>query len=376
MRKLLVSLITFFVVSTAYGDVFKCVTSAGVTYSELPCSEDKKKLLAKNEPRQESQESVVKEMKDHKGWINVDQFKLDLREVVALPTGDYECDGREGDGEEGDSIPFQSKAERIAFELAQKQAEKEMELQVKQCAEASRRESEAYAHARQAFNKVWLPALKNAIALGDPVAEVILRACETTSVLDREGVVSDCSQAEGDRKQAQLRLESIGFKPALHKYIRTADSDASLHCSSGDMGCYTEFEIARHHRILDIMRTGYVGVAEDYNTCQLHSTNEELDRREEECQRLGWLMRVVNVKTDRGYRLSLDHPGNVSGRHLNYIPGHLTRLYRIGFKDVEFRDPDFQSKFWKEVEAFLSEIKENIQKDLQKDPRWGVFLSN
>lgn len=321
-----------------------------------------------------SQDSL---MKDERGWINVYRLKLDIGKVIALPTGDYDCDmGEGGDDPEDDSTSFRSQKERIAFELARKQAAKKIDLQIKKCEAARKRESDAYKRARNAFNETWLPVLQNAVTHGDPIAEVILRSCETTSVLNRDGIASDCSESESDRKQAQLRLESIDFKPALHKYIKTADADAALHCNSRDMSCHTEFEIERHKRILDVMRTGYVGVAEDYNTCQLHSENEELDRREEECQRLGWLMRVVNSRITRGYVLSLEYQGKIGDRILNPIPGHIARLYRIGFQDVEFRDPDFQYKFWKDVGVFLSEINENIENDLRRDSRWGVFLSD
>ncbi|MBD8881219.1 hypothetical protein IHE49_12080 [Rhodanobacter sp. 7MK24] len=83
------------------------------------------------------------------------------------------------------------------------------------CIAALRRRSAAYRSLFAAFNAAWLPAIRNAVAHGDPVAEVILRQCATTGALDRRGMASTCDDDPAQRAIANGRLRAIGFVPAL-----------------------------------------------------------------------------------------------------------------------------------------------------------------
>jgi len=40
----------------------------------------------------------------------------------------------------------------------------------------------------------------------------------------------------------------------------------------------------------------------------------------------------------------------------------------------KFSDPDFQAKFYADMDKAVQTIEANIDQDLHKDPRWGVFL--
>ena len=71
MSKLLVLIIAFLLVFPAYGDVYKCMTSTGMIYSEHPCSEDKKKLdLHVAEPTEtiKSSGSASLEQMQYENW--------------------------------------------------------------------------------------------------------------------------------------------------------------------------------------------------------------------------------------------------------------------------------------------------------------------
>lgn len=75
-----------------------------------------------------------------------------------------------------------------------------------------------YRRALEAFNKAWLPVLLNAAQRGDKVAVVILRQCETTSVLDRSQIESTCDENFTRRTFAISLLQKTGFEPAfLHE---------------------------------------------------------------------------------------------------------------------------------------------------------------
>jgi hypothetical protein len=72
-----------------------------------------------------------------------------------------------------------------------------------------------YTEARKKFNDTWLPILFIAIMKGDEVAEVIMRQCETTHVLDRNELESSCDSSSARCAKAKERLQEIGFIPAI-----------------------------------------------------------------------------------------------------------------------------------------------------------------
>jgi hypothetical protein len=307
---------------------------------------------------------------DSRGWIDVLQLQQAVAKVLDLPTGDYDCSGGEGDEEE---TQFRSKKERISYERRRKLAELKARRYVAKCEAQRKRESKAFARALEALNKKWVPLLERAVEQNDLVAEVVLRSCGTAPLLNRTGLAADCSERREEREFARTRLEAIRFEPALYKYANT--SDAISNCSSNDFiaeqRCVVEAQIARYKRILKVMRSGYFGVAESGNRCPMKSRSEDVDRLVEECQRLFYLMRAAVTMSFRAYapELSLACPTEFPGGTDSINFRNLTRIDWAPFTDREF-----QTKFDRDAEQIVSEIKSNIEGDLRRDPRWGIFL--
>lgn len=95
------------------------------------------------------------------------------------------------------------------------------------CVENIRVKYAEYQRAREAFNKVWLPVMMDALKKGDLVAEVIMRQCDITPVFDRSGIESSCDQDPQRRIIAAKRLREIGFAPAfdLEGYVQPTRSE-------------------------------------------------------------------------------------------------------------------------------------------------------
>lgn len=72
-----------------------------------------------------------------------------------------------------------------------------------------------------AFNRAWRPVILRSMQLGDPIAEVIMRNCDTTPVLDRHDIAATCDADSDKRNAAIARLRSIGFMPAVPNHTRS-----------------------------------------------------------------------------------------------------------------------------------------------------------
>lgn len=258
------------------------------------------------------------------------------------------------------------------------------------------RQRKRFEQHRAAFNARWLPVLKGAMQLGDPVAEVVLRLCETTPLLDRTGIAADCSENADDKAFARQRLETIGFEPALHKYTPTAQADdwqaRQATCGQGNPATHSECgyraDIARYERILSVMRSGYLSVAESWNTCQMGGETPDLDKLAEECQRLMNLMMAVSAGVDRFYtagpidgaleglsHLSLQRPilrGAVGTPRKEWPFDKRGIVTRNDWRT--FSDADFQQRFYAELDKTIQQIEAKLANDLRKEPRWAVFL--
>jgi hypothetical protein len=296
---------------------------------------------------------------DARGFIDVWTLRKDVIAVSGTPTGEGECS-------------------------------------TARCERDNSRQRKRAEQARAEFNARWRPVLESAMRLGDPVAEVVLRLCETVPLLDRSEVAADCSEKADARAFARQRLEAIGFKPALHKYAMTDHSEdwrqRAETCGQGDAAARTECsfraDIARYERILSVMRGGYLAVAESWNTCQIGGETQELDRLAEECQRLMNLMLATSAAANRFYTagpirdgvqgsrsLTLQRPilgGETSTPQIQWPyneRGIVTRIDRRAFGDA-----DFQKKFYAELDEMVRQIEANIEDDLRKEPRWAVFL--
>lgn len=94
-------------------------------------------------------------------------------------------------------------------------AETEIGRQEAACDAQMEEARHAYRDAEAALNATWQPLINRAIQAGDPVAEVIMRQCDTTQVLDRSHIESTCSKDPQARALAASRLREIGFAPAF-----------------------------------------------------------------------------------------------------------------------------------------------------------------
>lgn len=310
--------------------------------------------------------------RNQSAWIDLlhlKDFIKDIERVSALPTGDYDC-YVESDYES--ELPtFQSRKDQIAYERANTKEAKAAALYVRKCEVSRAQQSIIYNRARNYLNSIWLPILIHALANDDPVAEVILRACGTTHVLDRTWIASDCSEIENTRQLAKVRLEGINFRPALYSYAKTDAAD--IPCEEDFYAkerCSIEAATKRYQKILNVMLYGYLGAAESWNTCPNRSYNIENDRQAEECLRLSYLTKNLAVYAPRSYTngLSLVQQ-EFPGKNIQSISG--TRPDR-----TPFSEPDFTYKLFIEMERNIKEIEMNIENDLQKEPRWCIYLLN
>lgn len=106
-------------------------------------------------------------------------------------------------------------------------AEIEIDKQEAACDAQMKEMRQAYRDAEAAFNATWLPLINRAIQAGDPVAEVIMRQCDTTQVLDRSHIESTCSKEPQARAFAAQRLREIGFAPAFDWDAESAPATTS-----------------------------------------------------------------------------------------------------------------------------------------------------
>jgi len=330
---------------------------------------------------------------DSRGFIDVWALRKDVIALSNMPLGQSECSQGLGDDEE--AIPKTKKA-RLAYERKRRLEETLAHKEMMRCERQNTKQREKFEHQSAAFNKRWLPVLNRAMRLGDPVAEVVLRLCETTPLLDRKNIAADCSEAATDKDFARQRLEKIGFLPALHNYTATNHADdfrqRSDGCGQGDAAksieCGMRADIARYKRILAVMRTGYMAVAESWNTCQISGATPELDKLAEECQRLMNLMTAASAGTNRFYAAG---PIERGGEHLDRltlarpilqgepgVPKYGWEYDRRGLVTRNdrrtFSDPSFQQNFYTELDKTVQEIGTNISNDLSKEPRWAIFL--
>lgn len=120
----------------------------------------------------------------------------------------------EGDGEdEGGSPEVPATKEMIE---QQKESQQKQAAAEAQCVADMRVKRESYVQAYDAFNQKWMSVLTKAIESGDSVAEVIMRQCSTTPVLDRSQIESTCDDLNSERRAiAAKRLREIGFFPAF-----------------------------------------------------------------------------------------------------------------------------------------------------------------
>lgn len=307
---------------------------------------------------------------DARGWIHVQAFKVAVVKMSALPSGGFDC---YVEGEPDEQTTFKSGKEQLAYERARRERQEEDDRIVHECETERAKQQVSFEQARTAFNTTWKPALKRAAGLGDPVAGMILLSCETAPWLDRDSA-SDCSVQESDRALARNRLAALGFRPAMMAFVNVNPVQYRQACAPGNdkasETCRAQAAIERYKRMLDVMESGYLGVAEYWNTCPVRYPDKALDLLAEECQRLFFLTRAVVSLAPRAYvaRLALWN---------SEFPGGSDQLdpYRVTRLDwSKFSDPNFQARFDADVTRILGIIERNIEQDLRADQRWGALI--
>lgn len=302
---------------------------------------------------------------DSRGFIDVWQLRRDVAMVEALQTtDDTDYCYPEGDPEE-------ELSSRQLRQLEQQSAACETEIHLKYA---------AYKKVYEAFNKAWLPIIYRAIRKGDKVAEVIMRQCETTPVLQRNGIESTCDGYGRRHKIAVQRLLKIGFMPAVDI------SDELIPNPSG----FPEQKKRNQLATLKKVRTGALG----FNQLSVHVGGNSADNDEElELYKRWTLLEAVIQDAPRAFTyspafedgwatsgfasLSLNRKPLTPGFLIWGYPGHWRS------KSMEVDLPDWSTvyvagslapEFLRAREKLLAEIDSNIDRSLAEDPRWGVFL--
>lgn len=318
--------------------------------------------------------------------IDVWQLREEVSAVESLSvSSDWDQCYPEGDTEERISPD----EERRRNEAAEK------------CVAQGRAAYAKYQTVRDTFNRKWIPLLKEAITKGDLVAEVIVRQCETTEVLDRSWIESTCDAEPERRTIARSRLMRIGFVPAVDV--------------GQEMAPYWSNPKARpdqheHNQIVALRKIrggalGYDRMLIDYSGNVAKSQDQF-----EQAQR--WA--VIEAVTQDAPRAFSYSPGDREAGwatsafdtlRLNrepQVPGYLTwgpALYYGGSNQpytgsrhwrtfsrgvhVESGATSHEIPFNEQYRIFvgqrkelLAEIDANIGRYLHHDPRWAVFLLN
>lgn len=245
------------------------------------------------------------------------------------------------------------------------------------------------------FNARWLPALLRGMVKGDPVAETILRLCETLPSLQRQGIAADCSASAEDRAFALQRLRDIGFPPALQAVaeVRSALRTERLSgCPTGDTQaarrCEYQARTDRLRAVLESMRSGNLSASVGWNICPVRDPDPALDLILQQCFQLNLMMFAVAAQAPRFYAagplvqpvkgahaLTLVRPpmvGQPAAHPYAWLSEGERKITRNDFS--EFNDPLATQRFYDDLREFLARMQASIEADLQRDPRWAVFL--
>lgn len=313
---------------------------------------------------------------DSRGFIDVWQLRRDVAAVEDLmATEDTNSCYPEGDPD----APELSKKEIKAVERSERACVAKVERHIK-----------AYRRALDSFNKAWLPVLLKAARRGDKVAEVILRQCDTTPVLDRSQFESTCDENPERRAIAISRLQQTGFEPA---YLPETPPPRSIYLSRNDaeidaLQSYT-FRLFKHGIFGRIDVSGVTNVDPEKNNVAA-VRGQVIEAALQEVERAFTFSgnNYVNAKTDEFATLRVNRkpltPGFMTqGKILLRGDGNGSgiRSWRWGLgikigRVEEFVGGAEEAEFIKQLREILITSKQNIDRHLKEDPRWGVFIIN
>lgn len=317
---------------------------------------------------------------DDRGFINVWQLRDDVMKVEAVQASD-DTDRCYPEGDPDERPP--SRKERLR-----------LIKQEKACVKRIQEAFAKYQRLRGHFNATWQGVLKEAIRLGDPVAEVIWRQCDTTPVIERSAVASTCDNDPARRKEAALRLRQIGFEAALDEQAEgnsptwELDQNKRRTLSQArtirqmEAGAYGGWTIDSYHggnaprsleELVDIRRAAVMGAASTlvrrsftYIRLQGGSDHEShaqlrLGRNAIGSPTLAWSANVFHSGSP--YTGPYDPAWEGFKVYLNY---DFRREIIVGGK----RDAQYLRMLY---ETLVSSER-RIDDWLKRDPRWSVFL--
>jgi len=317
---------------------------------------------------------------DDRGFINVWQLRDDVGKVEAVEASDdTERCYPEGDP---DAPPPSRKASMSLIK------------QEKSCVKRIQEAFAKYQALRESFNKKWQGALREAVRLGDPVAEVIWLQCKTTQVIERSAFASTCDNDPVRRKEAARRLREIGFDAALDEEDegnsptwevnqnkrRTLSQAHTIRQMAA--GVYGEWSIDNHHggnapyspaELVDIRRAAVIDAAStmvrrsftyvriqggfDYEShAQLRLTRKPLGT-----PTLAWSANVFHSGSP--YTGPYDPVWDGFKVYLNYDKH---REVIVG--------GNHDAQYLRMLHETLTHSEQRIDEWLKRDPRWSVFL--
>lgn len=225
-----------------------------------------------------------------------------------------------------------------------------------------------------------------AIRKGDLVAEVIMRQCETTNVLDRSGIESTCDEDPKRRRVALQRLVKIDFMPA----VDITDETASQKWSNLE-GFQREKERLQLTTLKKV-RTGALSFDRglvDYSPGNVVKKEFELkliqrwmllDAISQDAPR-AFTFRNITLRLNRKPLTS----GNMTWGQMSYLGDsdngyywRSTRPFIVHLRNGSDSQVAVAGKgvtdFERIRKELLAEIESNINRYLNQDPRWRVFL--
>jgi len=317
---------------------------------------------------------------DNRGFINVWQLRDDVMKVEAVAALD-DTEPCFPEGEPDESPP--SRKERI------RRIKEE-----KNCVKKVQQASAKYQAMRESFNAKWQGVLREAIRVGDPVAEVIWRQCNTTPVIERSALASTCSDDPVRRKEAAWRLRQIGFEAALDEQAEgiaptwEVDQNKRRTLSQArtirqmEAGVYGGWTIDNYHGgnaprspedLVDLRRATVIGAASTlvrrsftYVRIQGGSTYEShaqlrLNRRPIGTPTLAWSANVFHSGSP--YTGPYDPARDGFKVYLNYDKH---REIIVG--------GNLDAQYLRMLHETLTRSDQRIDDWLKSDPRWSVFL--
>ncbi len=308
-------------------------------------------------------------------FIDVWDLRRDVIKTEALfATDNYDgCTGKEGEAEEDTRTP--------------EEIERENKIEEK-CVALSTEKYTQYTSALSRFNAKWQPLLLKAIESGDPVAEVIMRQCSTTDVINRSKIESTCDNDESRKAVAAIRLREINFAPAFD----WASENAPYRNFNADNKIFKKAS----NYLLEQFKYGIFGYCgSDVRAYETENSSDD------ELKRLTRIIGGVLQVAPRAFTFpdGKNVNGNLSTIRLNRQPVTPVKLtwgprFYVNSNLLEFAG---LNTFWYGLNNMHNNIRKiprgfqtsidnvldlvvttesTIDRYLKDDPRWAVFLLN